>query len=144
MPFQILNTKVIFNALRHGKNGEADNDITQFLTFDQVDINIGDAFNGSSGVFKVPISGTYQMSFSGQSAYEKIDYTSIRVYKNGSFMFKIYDGNDAEKGDGNNVSYVWIMTLVQGDELKLYSVRYLYALSSIPLTFTGELIHIEN
>ena len=83
------------------------------------------------------------MTFSGQSTYGKIDYTSIRVYKNGSIMFYIVDDNDAE-ADGNNVSYQWMMTLVQGDELKLYSFNYLHAYSDNPLTFTGQLIHIEN
>eukprot|EP00093_Oithona_nana_P000191 00191.XXX_1985_2332_1 [CDS] Oithona nana genome sequencing. len=112
------------------------------LTFDQVDINIGNALDRSSGIFKVPISGTYKMTFSGLSAFNKIDRTYIRVYKNGSIMFGIYDGNEAD--GGNNVSYIWMMTLVQGDELKLYSYNYLYATNDRPLTFTGQLIHIEN
>ena len=56
----------------------------------------------------------------------------------------INDGNDAEKGDGNNLSYTWMMNLVQGDELTLKSTNYLHASSLYPLTFTGELIHIEN
>ena len=84
------------------------------------------------------------MSFSGQSAAYIIDYTQIMVYKNGYPIFFITDGNEAEKADGNNVSYTWIMTLVEGDELKLKSVNYLYANIYIPLTFAGELIHIEN
>ena len=57
-------------------------------------------------------------------------------------MFYIFDGN--ADVDANNVSYTWIMRLVKGDELKLFSVNYLYASSTIPLTFSGELIHIEN
>ena len=130
----------MFNA----QKTEGYSETTGYLTFDQVDINIGDAFDGSSGIFKVPISGTYKMTFSGQSAAIKINYTCIRVYKNGSLMFVIYDGNTAEKGDANNVSYVWMMSLVQGDELKLSSDNYLFAISYYPLTFTGELIHIEN
>ena len=67
------------------------------------------------------------------------------VYKNGYPTFFITDGNEAEKADGNNVSYTWIMTLVEGDELKLKSVNYLYADDVDDfLTFSGELIHIEN
>ena len=134
------NTKVIFNA----QKTEGGNDVIGYLTFNRVDINIGDGFDGSSGIFKVPVTGIYKMSFSGQSAYGKIDWTYIRVDKNGFIKFYIYDGNDAEKGDENNVSYTWIMRLVKGDELKLNSWHYLYANSYEPLTFTGELIHIEN
>ena len=118
--------------------------VTGDLTFGQVDINISDGFDGSSGIFTVPVSGIYKMSFSGQSGYDKIDFTFIGVYKNGFEMFGIVDSNEAEKADENNVSYTWIMRLVKGDELKLSSVNYLHASSHDPLTFTGELIHIEN
>ena len=139
MLLQILNTKVIFNAQKtEGGNAKG------YLSFDRVDINIGDGFDGSLGIFKVPVTGIYKIHFSGNSAYQTIDFTQIRVYKNGSIMFTIFDGNEAVLADENNVSYTWIMTLVKGDELKLFSVNYLYASSTIPLTFSGELIHIEN
>ena len=74
MSFQILNTKVVFNAQKTDNLGNVKGD----LTFDRVDINIGDGFDGSSGIFKVPITGIYKMSFSGQSAHNRnIDYTNI-------------------------------------------------------------------
>ena len=142
MSFQILNTKVIFNAKI--TKGDTYGNLRGDLTFQQVDINIGNGFEGSSGIFKVPVSGIYKMSFSGQSAYFYIDSTPIVVSKNGYVMFFIYDGNEAEKADENNVSYTWIMRLVKGDELELNSENYLHASGSEPLTFTGELIHIEN
>ena len=138
MSFQILNTKVVFNAQKTDNLGNVKGD----LTFDRVDINIGDGFDGSSGIFKVPITGIYKMSFSGQSAHNRnIDYTNIAVYKNASLMFNIYDSNEP---DGNNVSYTWIMRLVKGEDLKMYSYNYLNTGKYEPLTFTGELIHIEN
>ena len=144
MLFQILNTKVIFNA-KKTEGLEGFTKVTGDLTFDQVDINIGDGFDGSSGIFKVPVSGIYKMSFSGQSAHNRnIDYTNIAVYKNASLMFNIYDSNEPEQADGNNVSYTWIMRLVKGEDLKLYSYNYLNTGKYEPLTFTGELIHIEN
>ena len=121
-----------------------------FLTFDRVDINIGDAFNGSSGIFNVPVSGIYKLNFSGQSAYERNDVTRVKVYKNGSYILGIWDSNEGKHEmetthDGNNVSYTWIMKLVKGDKLKLESVNYLYADDVDDfLTFSGELIHIEN
>ena len=134
---------MIFNA--QITKGDDLGNVRGDLTFDRVDINIGDSFEGSSGIFKVPVSGIYKMSFSGQSGYDKIDFTFIGVYKNGFEMFGIFDSNEAEKADENNVSYTWIMRLVKGDELRLNSVNYLYAGTSLePLTFTGELIHIEN
>ena len=143
MSFQILNTKVIFNA-KKTEGLEGFTKVTGDLTFDQVDINISDGFDGSSGIFKVPVTGIYKIHFSGNSAYQTIDFTQIRVYKNGSIMFTIFDGNEAVLADENNVSYTWIMRLVKGDKLKLHSEYYLYASWWDPLTFTGELIHIEN
>ena len=87
------------------------------------------------------------MTFSGQSGLDdNIQYTWINVYKNDfdSVMLVITDMNESEKAYGNNLSYVWMMSLVQGDEVKLFSFKYLYASSNHPLTFTGQLIHIEN
>merc|ERR1711953_527140 len=52
---EILNTKVIFNAQKTEGGNVRGN-----LTFDRVDINIGDGFDGSSGVFKVPVTGIYK------------------------------------------------------------------------------------
>ena len=135
---------MIFNA----QKAEGFN-VKGFLTFDRVDINIGDGFNGSSGIFNVPVSGIYKLNFSGQSAYERNDVTRVKVYKNGSYILGIWDSNEGKHEmetthDGNNVSYTWIMKLVKGDKLKLYSKSNLYASSNRPLTFTGELIHIEN
>ena len=130
---------MIFNA----QKTKGYSDITGDLTFDQVDINIGNGFDGSSGIFKVPVSGIYHLSFSGQSA-NKNTVTAIYVYKNGLPMFRIYDTNEVENSNAHNVSYTWMMTLVQGDELKLNSHHYLLANSDERLTFTGELIHIEN
>ena len=137
--FQILNTKVIFNA----QKTQGYNDVIGTLTYDKVDLNIGGGFDGSSGIFKVPVSGIYHLSFSGQSA-NKNTVTAIYVYKNGLPMFRIYDTNEVENSNAHNVSYTWMMTLVQGDELKLNSHHYLLANSDERLTFTGELIHIEN
>lgn len=62
-------------------------------------------------------------------------------------VFKIFDSNAAEGGDGNNLSYVWIMEIEQGDTIGLHSENYLYAGpdnsnegSDYQLTFTGQLI----
>ena len=143
MSFQILNTKVIFDAhvtkivLGYGD----DSGHSGYLTFDQVDIDIGEAFDGS--FFTAPIAGIYKMTFSGQNAMSDIDHTSISVYKNDNRMFGIMDFNVAVEW-GDNVSYTWMMKLDVGDRVKLRSANDLYATSDFPLTFTGELIHIEN
>ena len=99
LSFQILNTKVIFNA----EITEGGSDVIGNLTFDRVDINIGNGFDGTSGIFKVPVTGIYKMTFSGQSHFNKGVYTQVFVYKNGILNFGICDGNRAENANKNNV-----------------------------------------
>ena len=110
------------------------------ITYDNLVVNLGEGFDMGSGTFVVPTSGTYRLSFSGQSAYEKYDYTYVSVIKNGSKVFRIWDSNAAD--DINNLSYTWIMNLTMNDRVYLNSDNHLYASSDTPVTFTGELIHI--
>ena len=96
--------------------------------------------------FTAPVSGIYRMSFTGQSAFGKNEVTRIGVWKNKKLMFRIVDGdgNEAEKGQGNNIASVFLMDLTQADQVHLWSRNYLVAKSTFPLIFTGELIHITN
>ena len=57
-------------------------------------------------------------------------------------MLIIFDGNEAD--DRNSLSYTWMSHLAQGDELTFTSANYLSVSDASPVTFTGELIHIEN
>ena len=124
-----------------------DGDGLGYLTFDKVDINIGGGFDGSAGGFKAPITGIYKMTVSGQFSHFENTlplYTSIAVVTDKSIGFFISDSNTAENTDGNNVSYTWMMELKAGNEVKLFSKRDLYFYNyNFPLTFTGELIHID-
>merc|ERR1712062_872149 len=77
----ILETKVIFNAVKHsGGNFGGD------ITYDRLDVSIGGGFDIRSGVFVVPISGVYRLSFSAQSGSGKYESTYVRVMKNGSMI----------------------------------------------------------
>ena len=122
MSFQILNTKVIFNA-----------QVTEtVLGFDANLKQPGNALNGSAGVFTAPIAGIYRMTFSDQSALDEIEKTQVTVTKNYRFFFRIFDSNEA-----------WMMQLNVGDEVRLYAMQNLNPSYYFPLTFTGELIHID-
>ena len=116
------------------------------ITYNRLDVSIGGGFDIGSGVFVVPTTGTYSLSFSGQTAYLKYEIAYVSVKKNGSLNFHIYDSNAAENADANNLSFTWLMNLRQGDRVNLYSNSYLHAgiVGSVHshVTFTGELIHI--
>jgi len=95
--------------------------------------------NGAALKFK--ISGLYTLTFSGQSGYGRYDTNIIKVKKNGEFIFNILDYNDADKGDINNMAYTWADTIQSGDTIELdVSSGHLFASSTLPLTFTGQLI----
>ena len=135
LSFQILNTKVIFS----GRITEIGAVGPKSLTFNKVDINVGEAFDGS--IFTAPISGIYKMTFSGQSGFQ----IQVVVEINNKEVFYIIDGKKVEyRMHLNNVSYTWMMELVEGDKVKLFTHDPLYATNDMPLTFTGELIQIEN
>ena len=59
-------------------------------------------------IFKVPISGTYKMTFSAYTG-NNLNYANIRVLKNGpsvsGLMLIIFDGNEAD--NENNLSYTY-------------------------------------
>ena len=131
-----MDTKVIFSAVRT-RSGNFQGTIT----YDSLTINLGEGFDATSGIFIVPTSGTYRFSFSAQSALSKNTQTIVRVKKNGENVFYIRDLNNAEKADANNISYTWMMNLSKNDRINLDSVEDLYASSTSPVTFMGELIH---
>ena len=132
-----METKVIFSAEKaSGENFIGD------ITYDRLVVNIGGGFDMGSGVFVVPTSGTYRLSFSGQTGFKKYEYTNVKVKKNGTLIFVVWDSNDAEKADAKNLSYTWLMNLTQGDRVNLSSANHLFADYESHLTFTGELIHI--
>ena len=153
MTFQILNTKVIFQARKYGSSGSGE-EVIEWLTFNKNEINIGDGFIGSAafthfgwdhvaGVFVVPIDGIYKMTFSGQSATSrrtKQDIVQgIRVYKGRQFLRIILDSNEGTV----SFSSTWMMKLVKGDEIRIWSNNYLWVNTNTPLIFTGELIHTD-
>ena len=109
------------------------------ITFDKLVINLGEGFDMGSGTFVVPTSGTYRLSFSAISGNEN-QYTNVYVKKNGKNILRIHDGN--REDTANNLSYTWMVVLNRGDRVELYTSNYLFADFEIPVTFTGELIHI--
>ena len=136
--FQVLETKVIFSAMKGPESG------TNFygdITYDHLVLNLGNGFNIENGIFTVPISGTYRFSFAGQSASSLAGPTYIYIKKNGAKIYNIWDGNGENQRD-KNISYTWLMNLTQNDKVNLHTYNRLYARSDYPVIFTGELIHV--
>ena len=133
--FQDATTKVFFAVTQT----QGLDNIKGDLTFDNKDIDIGDGFDWESGVVTVKNSGVYRFTFSGTSDFGVHDGTLIDVLKNDDSFF--YFGDQNVEGEGNNLSYVWMMELNQGDTVALHSTGHLFVNGWYPLIFTGELIY---
>lgn len=124
------------------------------VDFNQAEINIGDGFDRTW--FTVPIDGIYKFTFSVQNPM----FTTFRLFKNFDFHngLDIMVNQDADDAVlvGNIKYSTWMMRLVKGDVLKMMSIihenditlyNYEYnprsGKNNLPITFTGELIHID-
>ena len=138
---QVLNTKVVFNAVKNN-GGWA---ITGDIDFNKITLNIGNGMKSTG--FVAPYSGHYKFSLSAMTGFKKWGIRNyVDVLLNGDVQFGIGDSNDGSKSDGNNFNYVWIMQVGKGQSvsLKIGSGSYLCADTDVPITFTGELVHLED
>jgi hypothetical protein len=109
------------------------------LIFNEIQLNIGNGFSQETGIFTVPMTGTYRFTFSSESASTHTLPTSIGVNKNGVQYFYIVDGNHAD--NLNRMSHVWVMFLNASDTIQLFvDQNGIYTNSNRETTFSGELV----
>merc|ERR1712062_639147 len=124
-------------------------EVVGHLKFPKIIINLGDAFDGSSGTFTAPVKGVYTFSFSGQQSGAAATATGdtvieLRVQKNGAVVFRIIDdrNTDGEKQKHQNINSIFSLELNENDtvNLELNSDDKLYASGSYRLIFMGHLV----
>merc|ERR1712062_121445 len=124
-------------------------EVVGHLKFPKIVINLGDAFDGSSGTFTAPVKGVYTFSFSGQQSADATTATGdtvieLRVQKNGVLVFIITDdrNNDGEKQKQQNINSIFSLELNENDTVNLYSNSddKLYASGGFRLIFMGHLV----
>jgi len=134
--------KVYFSAYLDKKGYVEDK-----LKFPKVLVNIGEAFDGPTGVFKAPFKGVYSFSFSGQqgTSVESGSYIEVFVKKNGQTVFKIMDDANTSGQDQiwQNINSSFSLELEENDTvyLELNANDKLFANGSERLTFMGQLIN---
>jgi hypothetical protein len=129
---------VLFSASIRPASGQQDIS-SGALIFNEIQLNIGNRFSQETGIFTVPMTGTYRFTFSTPSASADTLYTSIGVNKNGVTYSYIYDGNVADHL--NNISYVWVMFLRVrscasinfGGLYTFFLMGYLYLTNGLPI-----------
>ena len=132
----LLQKKVIFSARK--TSGFA---FDGSITYDTINVNVGGGMQ-SNGEFIAPESGTYGFTFSAVTGDEK-HVTRVLVYKDGLFTHYIYDGNEAN--EFNNINSSWMMKLAKGQRVHLtVTDGKLYAFSSSTVTFTGNLLMLDE
>jgi hypothetical protein len=116
-------------------------DATQPIVFDKTILNIGDAFEPTTGMFTAPTNAVYQFMFSANN-YGSV-YTYIEVHVNGEVVFQIKEVFSSGVSTGNKFGHNWSMNLNNGDTMQLiltngyldYSSDYAY-----PIVLIGQLV----
>ena len=137
----------MFNAQKTD-GGDA---FTGDITFNKITLNIGNGMKSTG--FVAPYSGHYRFSLSAMTGYSRFGtYNYVKVFLNGVEQFAIGDSNEDRQSDGNNLSYVWHMKVQKSQSvtLSIIDASFLNAggpgspYGVVPITFTGELVHLEN
>ena len=88
------------------------------LTFNNVESNVGNSMDPSTGIFVAPVSGHYLFEFTALTGNLGTT-TRTNVYKNDNFQQQICDG----AGPWSNFNHVWQMNLAKNDRVHLYQVE---------------------
>ena len=125
-------------------------EVVGHLKFPKIVINLGDAFDGSSGTFTAPVKGVYTFSFSGQQSHDATTATGdtvieLYVRKNGDTVFLIIDdrNTDGEKQRYQNINSIFSLELNENDTVHLELANAddkLYASGVYRLIFMGHLV----
>ncbi|OWF40284.1 complement C1q tumor necrosis factor-related protein 5-like [Mizuhopecten yessoensis] len=91
----------------------------QIIPFDLAEINIGNQYNPTTGVFTCDIPGLYVFHLTLTIYSDK--YVELRLYKNGQSMHYVYVGN---KGYLGSESTTALIQLDQGDTVLIKSDQY--------------------
>jgi hypothetical protein len=116
---------------------------TQPIVFDKTILNIGDAFEPTTGMFTAPTNAVYQFMFSANTYGSASYLTYIEVHVNGEVVFQIREDYPSGSSSGNKFGHNWSMNLNNGDTMQLiltngrlgYSSDYLY-----PIVLIGQLV----
>ena len=115
----LMSNPVIFSVIRKAVSEEYNNvEAGAILTFTETITNIGKGMDLETGVFQAPVSGLYTFSLSAETNIDNF-VTTIEVYKNNVYQFRITDLNRSNGNHFNNMAYSWIFELIQGETVKL-------------------------
>jgi hypothetical protein len=129
LPGGVLFSAQIFLTSQLGAN--------QPIVFDTTILNIGDAFDQTTGMFTSPTTAVYQFMFAANSYSGTDPYIDVHV--NGEVVFQIMDGTDV---GASKFGHIWSMNLNNGDTMQLILTSgNLYSGSiAFPVVLIGQLV----
>jgi hypothetical protein len=131
LPGGVLFSAQIFLTSQLGAN--------QPIVFDTTILNIGDAFDQTTGMFTAPTTAVYQFMFAANNGHSTL-YPIIDVHVNGEVVFQIVEGAGSIRSKfGHN----WSINLNNGDTMQLILTQgYLrgYSNYALPVVLIGQLV----
>lgn len=114
-------------------NGLTINSNNRIAVFSSIDINVGNAFNNTTGKFTVPVAGMYQVMFHIGYKASSSDYTEVQLYltSNDSVEYGYIDTWSANNSAYNSSSATVLVNATVGQEFAMtYDLNYTTAYSS--------------
>ena len=102
---------VSFNVQRSTKYST----VKSAIPYEVTELNIGNAMDTNTGIFKAPVNGRYHFSFTAKS---KEAHNMVSLYKNSRFI-----GISYAPGDGNNMPLMATLNLKKGDTVHIKLVQ---------------------
>ncbi|KAL4217357.1 hypothetical protein ACF0H5_023808 [Mactra antiquata] len=113
------------------------------IAYDKVFVNLGNAYNPTTGVFTAPEPGLYGFQFHTLAHLDKS--TWLELYQNGAYIASAYSHTDNDYATGGNSV---VLKLAQGDTVQIKAVDNSYGTDTnmygqpneIYSTFSGYLL----
>jgi len=106
------------------------------IVFSDVGVNIGDAYDSKSGIFKAPKSGVYNFFFKGYLDFG--NFSRVALKKN-DYLISLMPGEQRESGTPRGPMIQTILELKRGDAIQLACIDCDGSLLSY-LSFCGSLL----
>ena len=124
--------RIMFSAY---KDNPSQIEFTGDLVYNHEVENVGQHLDLKTGIFKSPLEGSFQFTFSGSGFTSGEDY--VGVYVNDERRFVIYENDDTY----SSMSYTWVLSLKENDQVHLRTQSGgLLINPNIMFTFTGFLL----
>ncbi|XP_051257825.1 complement C1q tumor necrosis factor-related protein 2-like isoform X2 [Dicentrarchus labrax] len=135
-PTEMSGTKIMFTAVadKGGNLGPFEADTT--VVYNKVITNIGNAYDGTSGIFKAPVAGYYYFTFFYHAGANS--KSALKLMKSDSCIVEAFEKNPGSADNAGNAAF---LQLNENDQVyvRLSPENRIWA-SGYTTTFSGFLV----